>query len=158
MRLTILGCYAATPRTLTNPTSQVLELNNEMFLIDCGEGTQVELRRNKIKFSKINHVFISHLHGDHFFGLIGLISTFSLLRREKELHVYGPKGIKEIITLQLKLGKSWTNFPLYFHELNSENLNSSWRTRRFQLRPFLWTIAFTPTDFSLGKNLPTENC
>ena len=119
MKLTILGCYAATPRTLTNPTSQVLELNNELFLIDCGEGTQVELRRNKVKFSKIKRVFISHLHGDHFFGLIGLISTFMLLGRETELHIYGPKGIKEIITLQLKMSKSWTSYPLYFHELSS---------------------------------------
>ncbi len=120
MKLTILGCYAATPRTFTNPTSQVLEINNHLFLIDCGEGTQVELRRNKIKFSRIKHIFISHLHGDHCFGLVGLISTFRLLNRESELHVYGPKGIKEIITLQLKLSKSWTNYPLFFHELNSK--------------------------------------
>ena len=119
MKLTILGCYAATPRTLTNPTSQVLEIKNHLFLIDCGEGTQVELRRNKIKFSRIKHIFISHLHGDHFFGLVGLISTFRLLNRESELHVYGPKGIKKAITLQLKLSNSWTNYPLYFHELES---------------------------------------
>lgn len=120
MKLTILGCYAATPRTFTNPTSQVLQINNHLFLIDCGEGTQVELRRNKVKFSRIKHIFISHLHGDHCFGLVGLISTFRLLNRETELHVYGPKGIKEIITLQLKLSKSWTNYPLYFHELVSK--------------------------------------
>ena len=117
MKLTILGCYAATPRTFTNPTAQVLEIGNQLFLIDCGEGSQVELRRNKVKFSKIKHIFISHLHGDHFYGLVGLVSTFRLLNRETELHIYGPKGIKEIITLQLKLANSWTNFPLYFHEL-----------------------------------------
>lgn len=120
MKLTILGCYAATPRTITNPTSQLLEIKNRMFLIDCGEGTQVQLRKNKIKFSKINQVFISHLHGDHFFGLIGLISTFSLLGRTTDLHIYGPKGIKEIILLQLRLSNSWTNYGLYFHELESE--------------------------------------
>ncbi|SIR01225.1 ribonuclease Z [Maribacter ulvicola] len=120
MQLTVLGCYAATPRTLTNPTSQVLEINNHIILIDCGEGTQVELRRHKIKFSRINHIFISHLHGDHFFGLPGFISTMRLLGREKELHVYGPKGIKEAITLLLKLGDSWTNYPLLFHELSSK--------------------------------------
>ncbi|MGO4913601.1 ribonuclease Z [Leeuwenhoekiella sp. W20_SRS_FM14] len=120
MKLTILGCYAATPRTFTNPTSQVLQIKNHLFLIDCGEGTQVELRRNKVKFSKIKHIFISHLHGDHFFGLVGLISTFRLLNREGELHVYGPKGIKQAITLQLKLSNSWTNYPLYFHELESK--------------------------------------
>jgi ribonuclease Z len=120
VKLHILGCYAATPRTLTNPTSQVLEIKNHLFLIDCGEGTQVQLRKNKIKFSRINHIFISHLHGDHFFGLPGLISTFRLLGRDKELHIYGPKGIKEAITLFLKLGDSWTNYPLRFHELTSK--------------------------------------
>ncbi len=120
MKLTILGCYAATPRTITNPTAQVLEIRNRMFLIDCGEGTQVQLRKNKIKFSKINHIFISHLHGDHFYGLVGLVSTFRLLNRQTDLHVYGPKGIKEVITLQLKLSDSWTNYNLYFHELTSK--------------------------------------
>lgn len=120
MRLTILGCYSATPRTFTNPTSQVLEVKGHLFLIDCGEGTQVQLRKCKVKFSRINHIFISHLHGDHFFGLPGLISTFRLLGRENELHVHGPKGIKEAITFLLKLGDSWTNFPLIFHELESK--------------------------------------
>lgn len=121
MKLTILGCYAATPRSFTNPTSQVLEIRNRLFLIDCGEGTQVQLRKNKIKFSKINHIFISHLHGDHFYGLIGLISTFMLLNRKNPLHIYGPKGIKEILLLQLKLSNSWTSYDLFFHELESTN-------------------------------------
>ncbi|APY00123.1 ribonuclease Z [Lacinutrix venerupis] len=120
MKLNILGCYSATPRTFTNPTSQVLEINNHLFLIDCGEGTQVQLRRHKIKFNRIKHIFISHLHGDHFFGLVGLISTMRLLTRETELHIYAPKGLKEVITLQMKLANSWTNFDLIFHELTSE--------------------------------------
>jgi ribonuclease Z len=124
MKLTILGCYSATPKINTHPTSQVLEINKHIFLIDCGEGTQVQLRRRKIKFSQIKHIFISHLHGDHFFGLIGLISSFGLLNREKDLHIYGPKGIKEIIVLQLKLSKSWTKFPLHFHELESKEPES----------------------------------
>lgn len=121
MKLTILGCYAATPRTLSNPTSQVLEIKNRFFLIDCAEGTQVQLRKSKVKFSKINHIFISHLHGDHFYGLIGLISTFMLLNRESDLHVYGPKGIKEIILLQLRASGSYTGYNLYFHELESKS-------------------------------------
>ena len=120
MKLTILGCYAATPRTITNPTSQVLEIRNRMFLIDCGEGTQVQLRKNRLKFSKINHIFISHLHGDHFYGLVGLISTFMLLNRQTDLHVYGPKGVKEIILLQLRYCNSFTGYNLYFHELASK--------------------------------------
>ena len=120
MKITILGCYAATPRTLTHPTSQVLEIKNHLFLIDCGEGTQVQLRKQKVRFSKINHIFISHLHGDHFFGLPGLVATFRLLGRVNPLHIYGPKGIKEAVTLLLKLGDSWTNYPLHFHELSSQ--------------------------------------
>jgi len=120
LKLSILGCYSATPRIIAHTTSQVLETRGHLFLIDCGEGTQVELRRHKIKFNQIKHVFISHLHGDHYFGLIGLISTFRLLTRETDLHIYGPKGLKEIITLQLKLSNSWTNFKLIFHELSSK--------------------------------------
>lgn len=120
MKLTILGCYAATPRTFTNPTAQVVDIQNRLFLIDCGEGTQVELRRNKIKFSKINHIFISHLHGDHFYGLVGLVSTFMLLNRTTDLHIYGPKGIKEIILLQLKYVGSYTGYNLFFHELDDK--------------------------------------
>jgi len=90
-----------------------------MFLIDCGEGTQVRLREEKIKFSRIKNIFISHLHGDHFYGLIGLINTFKLLGRSVDLNIYGPRGIKEVINLQLKLSNSWTNFKLFFHELNN---------------------------------------
>jgi ribonuclease Z len=119
LELTILGCHSATPRVDANPTSQFLHIKNHFFLIDCGEGTQVQLRKYKAQFSKIKHIFISHLHGDHLFGLVGLVSTFRLLNRENELHIYGPKGIKEIITLQLKLSNSWTQYPLLFHELSS---------------------------------------
>lgn len=119
LNLTILGCHSATPRVNAHPTSQYLEINNRHFLIDCGEGTQRQMRKYKVGFSKINHIFISHLHGDHFFGLIGLISTFGILNREKDLHIYGPKGIKEVTTLQLKLSKSWTKYHIHFHELVS---------------------------------------
>jgi len=121
MKLTILGCYSATPQVNTNPTAQVLEIKNNTFLIDCGEGTQVELRRNKVKFSRVKHIFISHLHGDHCFGLAGLISTFNLLTRETDLHIYAPKGLKEVIIMQMKLSNSWTNYQLIFHELASKS-------------------------------------
>ena len=120
MQLTILGCNAATPRKNAQTTAQLLEINGQMVLIDCGEGTQIQLRKLGIKFARIQHIFISHLHGDHFYGLIGLISTFRLLGRTADLHVYGPKGIKEVITLQLKLAKSWTDYNLFFHELEEE--------------------------------------
>lgn len=120
LKLTILGCHSATPRTFAHPTSQYLEINNRYFLIDCGEGTQTQLRKYKIKFSKLKNIFISHLHGDHFYGLIGLISTFNLLNRQTELHIYAPKGAKEIINLQFKLSKTWIKYPLHFHELSSK--------------------------------------
>ncbi len=120
MKLTILGCYSATPRAFTNPTSQVLDIKGDLFLIDCGEGTQVQLRKFKVKFSRIKHIFISHLHGDHFYGLIGLISTFRLLGRENDLNIYGPKGIKEAILIQLRLSKSYGGYQIVFHELDSK--------------------------------------
>jgi len=117
MKLTILGCFSATPRNNAQTTAQILEVKGEVFLIDCGEGTQIQLRKMGIKFNRIKNIFISHLHGDHFFGLIGLISTFRLLGRTSDLNIYGPKGIKEIILTQLKHGKSWTDYNLIFHEL-----------------------------------------
>mgnify|MGYP001228717299 FL=1 len=119
MKLTILGCHSGVPKENSQTTSQILEIGNGLFLIDCGEGTQNQIRKKRIKFSRIKHIFISHLHGDHFFGLIGLISTFRLLGRTANLDIFGPKGIKEIITLQLKHSKSWTNYDITFHELTS---------------------------------------
>ena len=119
MKLTILGSFSAYPSFKGFTTSQVLEHNGKSFLIDCGEGTQIQLRKNKIKFNSIEDVFISHLHGDHYFGLPGLILTLNLLGREKPLSIFGPKGIKEIITSLMKVGKTWTNYKLNFIELNS---------------------------------------
>jgi ribonuclease Z len=117
--LTILGCHSATPTENKHTSSQILDLSGNLFLIDCGEGTQMQLRKAKVRFTRIKHIFISHLHGDHFFGLIGLISTFRLLGRSTPLNIYGPKGIKQIITLQLKMSNSWTDYALNFHELSS---------------------------------------
>jgi len=120
MKLTVLGCNSATPHADKAPTAQLLSTTKHHFLIDCGEGTQVLLRKAKIKFAHIKHIFISHLHGDHFYGLPGLISTFRLLGRESPLHIYGPVGIREAVTLLLKLSNSWTNYPLHFHELSEK--------------------------------------
>lgn len=120
MEVTILGCHSATPRSNARPSAQLLEMRGYLFLIDCGEATQVALRNANAKFARIKHIFISHLHGDHFYGLFGLISTFQLLGRETEMHIYGPKGIKEAVLLILKLGGAYTPFPLYFHELSGK--------------------------------------
>ena len=118
--LTILGYNSAIPTVKSAPTAQFLEMSERNFLIDCGEGTQVQLRRAKAKFSKINHIFISHLHGDHCFGLPGLVSSFQLLGRETPLHIYGPKGIKELMEVILKLTETNKGFDLIFYELESK--------------------------------------
>lgn len=161
MKLTILGCYAATPRTISNPTSQVLEIKNRVFLIDCAEGTQVQLRKSKVKFSKINHIFISHLHGDHFYGLVGLISTFMLLNRESDLIVYGPKGIKEIILLQLRASGSYTGYNLYFHELESNESETIFEDDRVVVKTIplshrIYTNGFLFQEKNIERKLNVE--
>lgn len=120
IKLTILGFNSAVPKQNSAPTSQLLEIANRHFLIDCGEGTQVQLRNAKAKFSRINHIFISHLHGDHVFGLIGLISTFQLLGKETPMYIYGPKGIKDFILNQLKHTQARCSFELVFMELDKK--------------------------------------
>jgi len=147
MNVTILGCHSATPRSNYHTTSQIIEQKNNMFLVDCGEGTQVRLREEKIKFSRIKNIFISHLHGDHFYGLIGLINSFKLLGRSLDLNIFGPKGIKEIITLQLKLSGSWTNYKLFFHELNNTKSeivyeNSTIKVETIPLKHRIYTNGF----------------
>lgn len=161
MKLTILGCYAATPRTISNPTSQVLEIKNRLFLIDCAEGTQVQLRKSKVKFSKINHIFISHLHGDHFYGLVGLISTFMLLNRESDLTVHGPKGIKEIILLQLRASGSFTGYNLYFNELESNQSETIFEDDRvvvktIPLKHRVYTNGFLFQEKNIERKLNIE--
>ena len=112
--VSILGSSSAIPTSERNPTAQLLSHNEKLFLIDCGEGTQVSLRRMHIHFQRIRHVFISHLHGDHFYGLIGLISSMHLLGRIKPLYIYGPPMLKEIIDLQLKASVTTLLYSLEF--------------------------------------------
>jgi ribonuclease Z len=117
--VTILGSSSATPTSERNPTAQLVNHRDKLFMIDCGEGTQVALRRMRIHFQRINHIFISHLHGDHFYGLIGLISSMHLLGRDHELHVYGPPELKDVIELQLKVSMTTLIYPLIFHATQS---------------------------------------
>ncbi|NVO21015.1 MAG: ribonuclease Z [Bacteroidetes bacterium] len=118
--ITVLGSSSAIPTTERNPTAQLINHNDHLFLIDCGEGTQVTLRKMHIHFQKINHIFISHLHGDHFFGLIGLISSMHLLGRTKKLTVYGPPDLKEILDLQLRVTWTELQYPLVFHPTQAD--------------------------------------
>ncbi len=120
--VTILGNNSALPAFDRHPTAQVVTLNEQVFLVDCGEGTQMQIARYKIKRSKINHIFISHLHGDHYFGLIGLITSMGLLGRENDLHLYAPKGLDEIIAMQLKVAVTTLPFTLHFHPLEKEGI------------------------------------
>ena len=119
IKVTFLGFNSAIPTVDSHPSAQVVNVNERYLLIDCGEGTQVQLRKAKIKFSKINHIFISHMHGDHVFGLIGLLSTFHLLGRKKDLHIFGPEGIKSFINHQLSLTYSFSQYEIIFHELKT---------------------------------------
>jgi ribonuclease Z len=118
--LTILGTGSATPVLTRNPTAHFLQIGQDGYLIDCGEGTQNQLLRYKLKTTRLKYIFITHLHGDHYFGLIGLISTLNMHRRTEDLWVFGPKGLAEIITIQLKYSDAWLNFKLHFIETDTE--------------------------------------
>ena len=117
-RLYILGCGSALPTLRHYATSQVIELRGKQFMIDCGEGTQLQLRRSKINFNKIQAVFISHIHGDHCFGLIGMISTFGLQGRTAPLHVYSPKELEQMLTAQVSLFCPHLSFEVVFHAVD----------------------------------------
>lgn len=118
--VTILGSGAALPTSTRNPTSQYVACNDRHILIDCGEGTQNQIRKHGIKFQKINHILISHLHGDHFFGLVGLLSTMHLLGRDSGLTIYGPEQLEEIIRMQLEVGGNRLNFDIRFVKLDGK--------------------------------------
>jgi ribonuclease Z len=118
LAVTILGNNSAVPAFDRHPTSQVVTLDGDNFLVDCGEGTQIQMINYKIRRSRISHVFISHLHGDHYFGLVGLINSFSLLSHQQELHVFGPSPLKEIIEMQLKVADTRLCYPLHFHTIS----------------------------------------
>ena len=113
--VTILGCGAATPTLKRNPTSQLINIHDKYMLLDCSEGTQLQLRKQKFKFQRINHIFISHLHGDHYLGLPGLVSSMHLLGRAKELHIYCPAPLQELLELNLKHSDTFLNFKIIYH-------------------------------------------
>lgn len=113
--VTILGSSSATPIYQRHPTAQVLNIHERFFLVDCGEGTLIQMNRYKIKFHRINHIFISHLHGDHYLGLLGLLSTMHLQGRTTDLHLYGQEPLKEIIEIQLKYSETTLRFKIHYH-------------------------------------------
>ena len=114
----ILGCGSALPTTRHFASSQVVNIREKLFMIDCGEGAQLQLRRSKLKFSRLNHIFISHLHGDHCFGLMGLISTFGLLGRTATLHIYAHKELEKLLAPQLEFFCKGMSYSVEFHAID----------------------------------------
>lgn len=118
-KIHILGCGSALPTLKHYASSQVVELRDKLFMVDCGEGTQMQLRRSRIRFTKIGHIFISHLHGDHCFGLPGMLSTFGMLGRTAPLHVYAPAELGPMLEAQMKLFCHGLDYPLEFHAVDT---------------------------------------
>ncbi|MCK4361247.1 MAG: ribonuclease Z [Bacteroidales bacterium] len=167
--LTILGSGSAIPTLTRNPSAQLLNVHEKIFLIDCAEGTQLQLKKFKFRLQKIDHIFISHLHGDHFFGLIGLISTLHLLGRKNEMHVYAPAELEEIIDIQFKASGTILRFPLIFHYLHQKTSEIIYEDKNIKLRSFplnhsipTWGFVFREKqkernirkDFIIEKNIP----
>ncbi|WP_069657804.1 ribonuclease Z [Arcticibacter eurypsychrophilus] len=118
--VTILGSSSATPIFNRNPSAQVLNINERLFLIDCGEGTQQQLLKNGIKAQRINHIFISHLHGDHYLGLVGLLSSLHLYGRIRAMEIFGPPELKEILDIQFKYSQTNLRYPIEFYATQTE--------------------------------------
>lgn len=125
----ILGCGSALPTTRHFASSQVLNIREKLFMIDCGEGTQLQLRRSKLKFSRLNHIFISHLHGDHCFGLIGLLSTFDLLGRTAAMHIYAHPDFEPILNMQLDYFCKKMDYEVVFHPINPSKIEIIYEDR-----------------------------
>lgn len=116
--MNILGCGSALPTTRHFSSSQVVNIREKLFMVDCGEGAQLQLRRSKLKFTRLNHIFISHLHGDHCFGLMGLISTFGLLGRTASLHIYAHEELERLLAPQLEFFCKGMTYEVVFHPID----------------------------------------
>jgi len=134
--LTILGSNSATPAYGRNHTAQYLQIQKDYFLIDCGEGTQMQMSKFKCKPLKLTHIFISHLHGDHYLGLMGLLFTMHLLKRKKDLHLYGPSGLAEIITMQLRHSDSRLNYKIVFHKTDDKGFQQIYENKAVEVWSF----------------------
>ena len=134
--LTILGSSSALPTSDRFTSAHILNVYEHLFLIDCGEGTQIRMRQNKIRFGKIDHIFISHLHGDHFFGILGLLSSFNILGRKNPIHIYSFKGIEEIINTSLKCSGQEFSYPIIYHNLDNDKSNLIYSDKRVEVISF----------------------
>lgn len=134
--VTILGSSSALPTTNRNLTAHLLNADERFFLIDCGEGTQLQLRRYKAKFGRLNHIFITHLHGDHIFGLPGLISTLNLMGRKETLHIHAHPHLEKIITQFLSNFYTELGFPVIYYPLNLSTLDLVFEDNRMTVHSF----------------------
>lgn len=155
----ILGNSSATPIYERHPSAQVLNFNEQLFLIDCGEATQMQLFRYGIKSNKITHIFISHLHGDHYLGLVGLLSSMHLVGRKSDLHLYGPAPLEEILLLQFHYSDTNLNYKLIFHPTNPEREEVILKTAMLTVTSFPLThrIPCTGFRFDEGRRAATLN-
>jgi ribonuclease Z len=132
-RFTVLGSSSAVPTSKRFTTACVLNIHEQFFLFDCGEGAQIQARRAKVKFGKLNHIFISHLHGDHYFGLFGLLSSLSLLGRTSTLNIYGPKGLDELVMSQFSNINYQLGFNIKFHEIDNKSYSKILDTKTIEV-------------------------
>ena len=152
----ILGCGSALPTTRHQATSQIVDVRDKLFMIDCGEGTQVQLRHSRLRFNRLNHIFISHLHGDHCFGLIGLISTFALLERTADLHIHCHPDLEKLLNPQLDFFCKGMSYEVIFHPFNPNEQSIIYDDRSVTVEtiPLRHRI---PTCGFLFKEKPTLN-
>ncbi|MEA3505687.1 MAG: ribonuclease Z [Bacteroidota bacterium] len=149
----VLGSSSAIIQNKRGVTSHYVFYRGTGFLVDCGEGTQIQIRRFGVRMQKIEHIFISHLHGDHFFGLIGLLSTYHLYGRQKELHLYAAEPLKEIIKIQLEASETILNYPLIFHAIEDDFEGLLFENNRLEVSTFK-LVHQIPTHGFLFKEKP----
>ena len=155
--VTILGNTSSIPVHGRNHTSQLVKLGSELMLIDCGEGTQMQLRRFRLKYSKINYIFISHLHGDHYLGLIGLLSSFHLARRSNPLTIFGPKGLDEIISTHFRWSNTQLTYSIDFHITTDDGLNLLVNTPQLMVYSFPLRHRLPTTGFLIKEKAGLRN-
>jgi ribonuclease Z len=149
--ITILGSGAAIPTSRRNPTSQYIVCNDRHILVDCGEGTQMQLRRFGIRFQRITHILISHLHGDHYFGLVGLLSTMHLMGRDKGITIYGPPELEQLVRLQLEAAGTKPEFKLKFVVTSTESLQVIYSDRMIEISSFPLKHRIPTTGFLIRE-------
>lgn len=155
--VTILGSGAALPTLQRNPTSQYVICNDRHILIDCGEGTQIQIRKMGIKLQRINHILISHLHGDHFFGLVGLLSSMHLLGRDSGLTIYGPEELEAIVRSQLEIGGARLNFDITFEKLNGRDSRCIFEDNLLEIHVFPLTHRIPTNGFVIREKQKERN-